>query len=449
MVCLRCILQVILLASATAKISYFWHITDIHLDVDYSVKGDPRRNCWRTEQSVNHETVGRYGNYNCDSPWALVQSAARTMKTKNGEDIEFVLWTGDGLSVMSSSRSSEKQVAALQNLTHLFSHTFPSQFVFPVLGHDDPGGNPGERLGYRELANFWRHWLPSEAIATFVKGGYYTIEHKDNKLRIIALNTNLYSSPHSKGDDPSEQFSWLAEVLEKSQKFREKVYIVGHMGPGPDERQPDTMPHFREAAARRYLGLIRKYSDIIVGQFFGHLHSDTFRIVYNGSSARPVSWMLMAPSLSPRRTNGGANNPGLRLYKFNRDTAQVLDYTQYYLDLNQANQKEKADWSQEYNFTSYYGLTNITPSSLHELASSFRHDSPSFDRYYRANSVGLSMGHCDGPCTLTHYCATTRVEYSEFRHCLDAAASALASGSTAITAGLFVVLALGLPSLVT
>lgn len=76
----------------------------------------------------------------------------------------------DGLSVMSSSRSSEKQVAALQNLTTLFSHTFPSQFVFPVLGHDDPGGSPGERLGYKELAGFWRHWLPSEALTTFVKG---------------------------------------------------------------------------------------------------------------------------------------------------------------------------------------------------------------------------------------------------------------------------------------
>lgn len=71
---------------------------------------------------------------------------------------------------MSSSRDSEKQVAALQNLTTLFSRTFPSQFVFPVLGHDDPGGSPGERLGYKELAGFWRHWLPSEALTTFVKG---------------------------------------------------------------------------------------------------------------------------------------------------------------------------------------------------------------------------------------------------------------------------------------
>ncbi|XP_054264443.1 acid sphingomyelinase-like phosphodiesterase 3b [Macrosteles quadrilineatus] len=443
MVCVRCILQVVLLASAAAKISYFWHITDIHLDVDYSEKGDPRKNCWHS-RGGGRDTVGKFGHYSCDSPWSLVHSAAKLMKTRSAEDVEFVLWTGDGLSVMSSSRSSEKQVAALQNLTHLFSLTFPSQFVFPALGHDDPGGNLGERLSYHELASFWQQWLPTEALQTFNKGGYYTIEQADHKLRIIALNTNLFSSPE-RGE---VQLNWLTEVLEKSQILREKVYIVGHMGPGPDERQPDTMPHFSEEAARRYLALVRRFSDIIAGQFFGHLHSDTFRLVYN-HAARPVSWMLMAPSLSPRRTNGGANNPGLRLYKFNKDTGQVLDYTQFYLDLSLANERGKAEWRLEYNFTSYYGLTNISAGSLHELAASFRHDTRAFDKYYQANSVRLPVGHCDDSCTHTHYCATTRVEYSEFRHCLDAAASALASGCPAFTAGLFVLMAFSLSSIVT
>lgn len=32
---------------------------------------------------------------------------------------------------------------------------------------------------------------------------------------------------------------------------------------------------------------------------------------------------MMAPALTPRRINGGANNPGLRLYKFDTDTGQV------------------------------------------------------------------------------------------------------------------------------
>ena len=34
----------------------------------------------------------------------------------------------------------------------------------------------------------------------------------------------------------------------------------------------------QEKYNRRYLEFVRRYSDIIVGQFFGHQHSDSFRI---------------------------------------------------------------------------------------------------------------------------------------------------------------------------
>ncbi|XP_039301343.1 uncharacterized protein LOC120356479, partial [Nilaparvata lugens] len=73
----------------------------------------------------------------------------------------------DGLSRTAIGRSSEHQVSALQNLTSLLRNAFSSQFVFPVLGHDDPGSSPGERLSYGDLADFWRQWLPTEAIQTF------------------------------------------------------------------------------------------------------------------------------------------------------------------------------------------------------------------------------------------------------------------------------------------
>ncbi|CAB0014726.1 unnamed protein product [Nesidiocoris tenuis] len=394
-------------------------------------KGQPCIHCWRTGgEFLPQRRPGRYGDYNCDSPWALVESAARAMRARHGDNIEFVLWTGDGLSQTSSGGSSDLQVHALQNLTHLLSHTFPSAFVFPVLGHNDPGSTPGQRLSFKDVGHFWRQWLPTEAIHTFNKGGYYTIEQKDHQLRIIALNTNLYGGMYN-GDDPLSQFSWLESVLLKSQKNRETVYLVGHMAPGADERQPDAPPIFKEVYSRRLIKLMRKYSDIIVGQFFGHLHSDTFRVIYS-EMRRPVNWMLMAPALSPRRTSSGANNPGVRLYKFETSSGQVLDYTQYYLDLNHANQHDHAAWTQEYNLTSYYGLTEVTANSLHELANTFREpNSLHFAKYYEANAVRLfsspQAGGCDRSCVQSHFCAVSHVEYAEFRSCLEAAASALSS----------------------
>ena len=53
-------------------------------------------------------------------------------------------------------------------------------------------------------------------------------------------------------------------------------------------------------------------------------------------------------------------------------------------------------------------------------------------RYYRANSVRYPTQACEGVCTLQHYCAITRVDYREFRQCLETAASALASNTRPI-----------------
>lgn len=65
-----------------------------------------------------------------------------------------------------------------------------------------------------------------------------------------------------------------------------QVYIVGHVPPGSDERQIGNLQNgihstYTEKNNAKYLRTIRKYSSIIQGQFFGHLHSDSFRIVYN------------------------------------------------------------------------------------------------------------------------------------------------------------------------
>jgi sphingomyelin phosphodiesterase acid-like 3 len=71
------------------------------------------------------------------------------------------------------------------------------------------------------------------------------------------------------------------------------------MPPGVDERQNGGIsPYhdvFQERFNQRYLKLVRKYSDIIVGQFFGHLHSDSFRIVYSDTGKMSV----LPPGFAP------------------------------------------------------------------------------------------------------------------------------------------------------
>ncbi|EEB18824.1 conserved hypothetical protein [Pediculus humanus corporis] len=419
------------------KVRFFWHISDIHYDINYSLNGDSRK---RKKDSIGSpiKPMGMYGDYQCDSPWALVESAVHTMKSKHG-DVDFILWTGDGLTHFGGGHLTRQQLQTLQNVTDLLRHTFVSQFVFPVLGRED-SPDPVRRFkhidkGYRELADLWRHWLPTEAIQTFTKGGYYTIEQKERKLRLVALNTNLFSGSAGPDEDPGGQWSWLESVLAKSSKNRETVYLVGHIPPGVDERQGGGLPPsqfaYQHRFNRKYLQLVRKYSETIVGQFFGHLHSDTFRIVYSDTGV-PVSWMFLSPAVSPKRTTTLPNNPGLRLYKFNTNTGKVLDYMQIYLDLKATHARGTPNWEVEYNFTHYYGLNEISAISLHDLVESFRtEDSELFIKYFRANSVRYlpspKEGKCFSNCLHNHFCAITRLDYQDFERCVETTASALAS----------------------
>ncbi|XP_066581214.1 acid sphingomyelinase-like phosphodiesterase 3b [Prorops nasuta] len=421
------------------EIGYFWHITDIHYDPKYSSQRNAASRCWETTRN----NTGMFGSYDCDSPWALIESAARAMETKH-EGIEFVLWTGDALT-RNPSMSVEQRLHCLQNLTDLLSHTFKGQFVFPALGHVDEGVN------FTQLADLWKHWLPLEALDTFKKAGYYTIEQRSKKYRIVFLNTNLWLNNSPATDnrqlrggsnalqnsyDPYGQWTWFNSVLEKARKQEETVYIVGHTPPGVDDRHGSTTT-LHELHNARYLQLVRLYSDLIRGQFFGHWHSDTFRVIYSDTGS-PVSWIMMAPSITPHRDDGGPNNPGLRLYKFETKTGQILDYTQFFLNLPEANKHRQANWQVEYTLLKYYDLKEITAISLHDLADRFTQTNDyAFVRYYGANMVSLPRdeeqvwgcgGALSGICALHHYCTVTRLNPSSYSACYSSYAYALASG---------------------
>ncbi|KAG8301554.1 Acid sphingomyelinase-like phosphodiesterase 3b [Homalodisca vitripennis] len=107
----------------------------------------------------------------------------------------------------------------------------------------------------------------------------------------------------------------------------------------------------------------------------------------------------------------------------------VIDYVQYYLDLATANQRESADWTIEYNLTTYYGFHKVSASEFHDLAESFTITDglPLFARYYLVNSVSTSGLMTSMNQAHNHYCAITRLDTDQFYNCLATAPSALFS----------------------
>lgn len=75
---------------------YFWQLTDVHFDSNYSMTGDPAKMCHdKAGQNSNTSanTPGEFGNYLCDSPWSLVEQAIAEMKRIDPRP-DFILWTG-------------------------------------------------------------------------------------------------------------------------------------------------------------------------------------------------------------------------------------------------------------------------------------------------------------------------------------------------------------------
>ena len=79
-------------------------------------------------------------------------------------------------------------------------------------------------------------------------------------------------------------------------------------------------------------------------------------------------------------------------------------------------------WSEEYDFTTEYGLDNVTAESLEELTEAVRSNSSVFATYYGFNSVKYDTDaqacEDDGACKTYHMCAMSELDYDSFEDCV-------------------------------
>lgn len=70
----------------------FWHITDLHLDPTYHMSPDPTKVCF-SSKGVPVTQAGLFGDFLCDSPYSLIQSALAHMVPLT-QPLDFIIWTG-------------------------------------------------------------------------------------------------------------------------------------------------------------------------------------------------------------------------------------------------------------------------------------------------------------------------------------------------------------------
>ncbi|XP_054152469.1 sphingomyelin phosphodiesterase-like [Oppia nitens] len=346
------------------------HLTDIHLDTDYVPLTDPNcgapyccrhnnNNKVENQSQVNDKYAGLWGSYHCDGPKKLMDNLFASI---DWQSIDWIYWTGD---VTPHNTWEDTRDGTIRNSQIIIDYLkmFTNKTVISVFGNhiSVPVGtfSPKKITGklsttylYEEMTKQWSQWLPTEALSTFLIGGYYTMIIKPG-FKIIVLNTNYCSRlniwTYYDPIDPDNQLNWLYNELELAETAGQLVHIVGHIP--PDNRE------CTQSWLYNYMAIVERFSDTIVGQFFGHTHYDEFRIYYSNNDCNKVIGFAI---LSPSVTSFDALlnlNPAYRIIKC-YENGVIQDIDTYAMDLRRANSEpdRTPDWPFEYSMANDYSM---------------------------------------------------------------------------------------------
>jgi len=96
------------------------------------------------------------------------------------------------------------------------------------------------------------------------------------------------------------------------------------------------------------------------------------------------------------------------------------DIWQYYLNLTEANERQRAEWRREYVMTEAFGLKDLRPQSLLQLALGFRlPQAKSFDKYFTHFLVSYDESlRCENDCKLSQVCAVLYLDHQGYSDCV-------------------------------
>eukprot|EP00026_Physarum_polycephalum_P006279 Phypoly_transcript_06321.p1 GENE.Phypoly_transcript_06321~~Phypoly_transcript_06321.p1 ORF type:complete len:568 (+),score=61.40 Phypoly_transcript_06321:78-1781(+) len=395
---------------------YVLHLTDIHVDPLYTPGlltkcGEPL--CCRPPNPATEPAAGQWGDYNCDLSPALYENMLSWI-SKNLPNLNYTIFTGDmpPHDVWDINRTTALSADAYVINTYI--QYLPNIPMYPAIGnHESVPVNefsPSTVSGqwsmswlYDDLAERWNRWLPTAALAEVVNFAYYNTQTLDG-VRIISMNTNMgcnplnwfLSFPSSESADPDGQLHWLASTLDEAEKNGEKVYLIKHIAPSEADCGADWW--------RNYLNIVDRYKNIIMGDFAGHTHDDIFTVTYklnNNTSVRPIVTTYFAGSVTPY-TN---ENPGFRVYEIDSVTKAVIDYTEYALNLTQANEEGSPTWRPIYSARSAYALADMSPNSWHEASLTMGYDPTMLHQYWARTGKYSYASTCDASCLRDVWCS--------------------------------------------
>ncbi|WGD34199.1 metallophosphoesterase [Olleya sp. YS] len=319
--------------------SYFLSLSDVHLD-----------------SNRGYTKFGRH-NDTGDSLWARTKTELeKVIKTQKPK---FMVYLGD--------LPHHEDATRVKNVTLMLEHLRRLDIDIPLLylpGNNDALGGDYNSFQDSEGKNpfsvnpnindSWPvlHDTTGKAKISNMdfnkQFGFYSTDLTIDKdtLKIIALNTVIFTNSYYQSDDgvtqkeaAQKQFSWLENTLSNLNSST-PILMMMHIPPGVDNyshsglmwnnwdkivnKKGDSL-YFQNA----FLDLVDQNSSQIKGMLTSHTHFDGIRRIYNSTKADDNA--LIGISIStPGITIGHGNNPGFKLFEYNNNTFDIIDFKTYF-----------------------------------------------------------------------------------------------------------------------
>ncbi|KAK5985930.1 Sphingomyelin phosphodiesterase [Trichostrongylus colubriformis] len=417
------------------------HLTDIHLDMYYTPGLETKCSepqCCRPQQDPNEVSVaasadvqvpaGPWGMVgDCDTPYWLFINMLGFIQ-KNHKDLDYVMVSGDLVSHAVWDYTRDAHVAMIRNISDTIRMYFPNIPTYFAVGNHE--GVPIDNFAphftpkqfhmdwlYDTMADSWNEWIPEDQVKTVKYMGCYMKQIYPG-LRLISVNNALGGDSvnfflYVNQTDPDGTLSWLIKQLQDAELAGDRVHILAHIPGGNGEAL--------EGWALNYYNVVNRFQNTIVGQFFGHTHSEEFYVTYENpesASSRPTSVVYSAPSV----TTYSQYFPAYRIYTidgaYQNSSYQVIDFEEWYFNITEANANPaNPQWKQLYaSVNQEYGLKSQAPSEWNNMIERMKTDDVLFEKYrenYYRRSRYDGIGGCGEACKKGWLCSARQLHHSK------------------------------------
>ncbi|GAB5588785.1 hypothetical protein Unana1_03685 [Umbelopsis nana] len=372
------------------------------------VKSDPKAYCHQKNKDNSKNTAGEFGTLgsDCDSPVSLVQSTFDQLKKSTFQDVDFIIYTGDTARHdrdQQLKRTDKDVLLDHKTVLSFFSKTFDlsKTKLIPCIGnndifmHDEFNIAQKDTLSKSLLGELGALWKPLKLnlTSTFTSGGYF-VQQIPGGPTIISVNSMYFYTKNSdvpdcdtQGSAGAVQMQWLETQLQHAHDSHHKVYIMSHVPP-----VGKSSILYKPKCYKQYVQLLGQYSGTIASHMTGHTNDDNLAVLYkqdqgfnlvelskkvhfgfNPSSV--VNVLINAPSVLPK------NNPGFRVYQYDKTDGTILGWDQYSTDLTQSNQKKSITWRKEYSSSQVYGVKKLDATGWRSVVQKLKTNKKIFSKY--------------------------------------------------------------------